>query len=141
RDAAGQPLLLAVAASAEGVTIEALPAGQGNLATVRFNAAPVAGDALLCSGEQVTAAINAALDAGRIALCAWLTGTATSCLDKTLGYLRDRQQFGKPLASFRALRHRCVDMHIQLHLANASWHHALQCHEDNPASIASKSAI
>src|SRR5690606_33603463 len=111
------------------------------LATVRFNAVPVAGDALLCSGEQATSAINAALDAGRIALCAWLTGTATSCLEKTLGYLRDRQQFGKPLASFQALRHRCVDLHIQLQLATASWRHALQCHEDSPASITGRAAI
>lgn len=139
--AAGEPLLVAVAASSEGVAIEALPAGQGNLTTVRFTGARVAEDAVLCRSEQASNAINAAVDAGRIALCAWLTGSANSCFEKTLAHLRDRQQFGKALGSFQALRHRCVDLHIQLQLANASWRHALQCHENSPASITDRAAI
>ncbi|MEA3301423.1 MAG: acyl-CoA dehydrogenase [Pseudomonadota bacterium] len=141
RDGAGDPLLAAVPANAPGVTLDRQAAGQGSLATVVFARVPVTPDQVLSSGEAALAAMDAALASGRIAMGAWLSGVASSCLDKTLGHLRDRQQFGKPLAAFQALRHRCVDLRIALELANASWRHALDAFQRDPADTATLAAI
>lgn len=138
-DGDGQPVLAAIAADARGVAVDRAPAGSGSLATITFSDAPALG--ILSRGKTATQALAVALAAGRIALCAWLAGAAASCLDKTLTHLRDRQQFGKPLGSFQALRHRCADLHIQLELANAGWRHALARYADAPLAADTLTAI
>lgn len=55
-------------------------------------------------------AVAQALDLGRIALCAESLGVQARLIDMTIDYLKQRQQFGRPLASFQALQHRVVDM-------------------------------
>ncbi|HKJ56269.1 MAG TPA: acyl-CoA dehydrogenase [Nitriliruptoraceae bacterium] len=69
--------------------------------------------------EDASAAVHAALDAGRLALCAEAVGAADRLFDLTLGYLRDRKQFGRPLATFQALQHRVVDLSIELEQARS----------------------
>ncbi|MEL6953402.1 MAG: acyl-CoA dehydrogenase [Pseudomonadota bacterium] len=59
-------------------------------------------------------ALEAALDAGRLALSAEAVGVAASMLETTIDYLKTRRQFGKPLAAFQALQHRAVDLTIEL---------------------------
>jgi hypothetical protein len=54
------------------------------------------------------------------ALClqsAALVGQASALLDVTLTYLKDRHQFGVPIGSFQALKHRAVDVHTELYVA------------------------
>lgn len=65
------------------------------------------------------AAVHAALDAGRLALCAEAVGAAQRLFDLTVGYLSDRKQFGRALASFQALQHRVVDLSIELEQARS----------------------
>mgnify|MGYP003700425755 CR=1 FL=1 len=136
-----EPLIAAVPANAEGVTVEAAPAGNGELATVTFEGAAIIDNSPLCSGDRAARALHLALDAGRIALSAQLDGLSRSCLAATIDYLGDRQQFGKALSAFQALRHRCADLHIDNELARASWQHALSCHLDAPDTDQTRAAI
>ncbi|OBF17249.1 acyl-CoA dehydrogenase family protein [Mycobacterium sp. ACS4331] len=45
-----------------------------------------------------------------VALAAEQLGGAQRCLDMAVGYARDRIQFGRPIGSFQAVKHRCADM-------------------------------
>lgn len=68
---------------------------------------------------DATAALNAALDAGRLALCAEAVGLAAWLCDTTLDYLKTRKQFGRPIGTFQVLQHRLVDMRIELEQARS----------------------
>ncbi|WP_249976143.1 acyl-CoA dehydrogenase family protein [Vreelandella olivaria] len=67
-----------------------------------------------CLSDDVSDAIAEVLAMGRAALCAEAIGTMEATCDQTLAYLKERRQFGLPLASFQALQHRMVDMHLHL---------------------------
>ncbi|WP_252108889.1 MULTISPECIES: acyl-CoA dehydrogenase family protein [unclassified Halomonas] len=67
-----------------------------------------------CLSEDVESALDEVLALGRAGLCAQALGAMESACDQTLEYLKDRKQFGVPLATFQALQHRMVDMHLHL---------------------------
>ena len=55
-----------------------------------------------------------------IALAAECVGGAQACLDMTLEYAGQRVQFGRPIASFQAIKHRCADMFVELEAARSA---------------------
>ncbi|UYF98432.1 acyl-CoA dehydrogenase family protein [Halomonas sp. GD1P12] len=67
-----------------------------------------------CLSEDVESALEEVLAIGRAGLCAQALGAMESACDQTLEYLKDRKQFGVSLATFQALQHRMVDMHLHL---------------------------
>jgi alkylation response protein AidB-like acyl-CoA dehydrogenase len=87
----------------------------GHYGTLRPGA-PV-GEAL---DGDATEALALALDEAALGIAAYLLGLMERTFAMTLGYLRDRHQFGKPLGSFQALQHRAADLKIQLALTRAS---------------------
>lgn len=64
--------------------------------------------------------IDRALDEAALGTAAYLLGVAERAFEITLDYLKQRKQFGQPLAAFQALQHRAADIKIQLTLARAS---------------------
>jgi alkylation response protein AidB-like acyl-CoA dehydrogenase len=54
------------------------------------------------------------LDGGRVNIASCSIGAAQACIDHTQNYLRERQQFGKPLAAFQALQFKFADMVTEL---------------------------
>ncbi len=60
-------------------------------------------------GAGFTQALHV-LDGGRIGIAALSTGIAQACLDHSLRYAKERQQFGKPLAEFQAIQWKLADM-------------------------------
>lgn len=61
-----------------------------------------------------------ALALARLYLAAEQLGGAQQCLDMTLAYLAERHQFGRPLASFQALKHRCAELMVQVEAARSA---------------------
>jgi short/branched chain acyl-CoA dehydrogenase len=57
------------------------------------------------------------LDGGRISVAAMGVGLAQGCYDLAYAYAKDREQFGKPIASFQAVQHRLVDMATEIEAA------------------------
>jgi alkylation response protein AidB-like acyl-CoA dehydrogenase len=47
-----------------------------------------------------------------------LAGMAQATTDQSVGYAKDREQFGQPVGGFQAVKHRCADMAIQSEVAN-----------------------
>jgi alkylation response protein AidB-like acyl-CoA dehydrogenase len=80
------------------------------------------------TGDCETIAEDAPGAPDRIAtmLAAESVGIAQRCLDMTLGYAKERQQFGKPIGSFQAVAHTCAQMLLETEnsralVYNAAW--------------------
>jgi alkylation response protein AidB-like acyl-CoA dehydrogenase len=66
--------------------------------------------------------LAAAQDAAAVALTAEQVGAAERILELTVQYSKDRVQFGRPIGSFQALKHRMADLHVLAQAArSASW--------------------
>jgi len=66
----------------------------------------------------------AGLDGGRINIAACSLGGARAALEQALGYVKDRKQFGKPIADFQATQFRLADMATELDAARLMVHRA-----------------
>ncbi|HZN83138.1 MAG TPA: acyl-CoA dehydrogenase family protein [Mycobacterium sp.] len=58
-------------------------------------------------------------DAAAILLAAEQIGAAAKCLELTVEYTKDRVQFGRPIGSFQALKHRMADLYVAVQSARA----------------------
>jgi alkylation response protein AidB-like acyl-CoA dehydrogenase len=58
-------------------------------------------------------------DTAAILLAAEQIGAATKCLDLTVEYTKHRVQFGRPIGSFQALKHRMADLYVAVQSARA----------------------
>jgi alkylation response protein AidB-like acyl-CoA dehydrogenase len=65
-------------------------------------------------------------------------GIAQWCLDTTIGYLKERRQFGEPVGGFQALKHRIADLYVAVESARAAAIHAAATagHDDLDSRIA-----
>ncbi|WP_221350335.1 acyl-CoA dehydrogenase family protein [Streptomyces beigongshangae] len=66
---------------------------------------------------QGWAQLMAGLNLERMILAALMLGVAQRAFDDTLTYVRQREQFGRPIGSFQALKHRIADMATELECA------------------------
>jgi alkylation response protein AidB-like acyl-CoA dehydrogenase len=73
-------------------------------------------------------------DIAAILLAAEQIGAATKCLDLTVDYTKDRVQFGRPIGSFQALKHRMADLYVAVQSAHAVVNDALA--DPSPTSAA-----
>ncbi|MEJ3746737.1 acyl-CoA dehydrogenase family protein [Actinomycetes bacterium KLBMP 9797] len=55
-----------------------------------------------------------------VALSAEQVGTATRALELTVGYVKTRVQFGRPIGAFQALQHRLADLHVRVESARSA---------------------
>jgi alkylation response protein AidB-like acyl-CoA dehydrogenase len=74
--------------------------------------------------EDGLAALEHAVDIGIAAACAEAMGVLDKTMEITAEYMNTRKQFGVPLATFQALRHRVADMKMQLELARSMSYYA-----------------
>jgi alkylation response protein AidB-like acyl-CoA dehydrogenase len=86
-------------------------------ATVEFRGAP---------GLAVGCGVDRAEDLLRVMLAVESVGAAAHCLDVTVGYLKTRVQFGRPIGAFQALRHRCADLAVEVASARATAYAAVR---------------
>jgi alkylation response protein AidB-like acyl-CoA dehydrogenase len=77
-------------------------------------------------------ALGRAADVAIAALCAQAVGAMDALFAMTIDYMNTRKQFGVPIGSFQALRHRVADMKLQLELARSmSYYATLQLQADD----------
>lgn len=87
-------------------------------------------------------AAAAHLDLGATLYAAELLGAAARAMDLAVGYAKERQQFGKPIGSFQAVKHRCADMLVDVEGMRSVVYYAAWCLAagDPDASIAASTA-
>jgi len=118
-DADGVTLFL-VPANASGVVVErqwrldARPT-----ALVRLDGVTVPTDAVLGVDGQGAALLERVLDRAMIGLAADMLGGMIAAFETTLEYLKTRRQFGVPIGSFQALKHRAARCFIETELARS----------------------
>ena len=67
------------------------------------------------------------LDIGRTALAAEQLGGIGHALDATVSYVRQRQQFGRPIGSFQAVKHRLAALLVEYEAARSAAAYAIAC--------------
>jgi alkylation response protein AidB-like acyl-CoA dehydrogenase len=72
-------------------------------------------------------AADALLDRGATYVSAELLGGASRVLDLTVAYAKERVQFGRPIGSFQAVKHRCADMLVDVEGMRSTAYHAAWC--------------
>ena len=87
-----------------------------NAATIEFDNVTISQASVLGRVGEGAAVLEAILDAGRAALAAELLGIAAESFERTLGYLRERDQFGVKIGSFQALQHRAAHLFCEIEL-------------------------
>jgi hypothetical protein len=119
--AAGIALFL-VERAAAGVTTRGYLVQDGTRAAdVAFHDSPAT---LLVAADRGLDVLRYAVDVGIAALCAEGVGAMEQLLALTVEYLNTRKQFGVPIGSFQALRHRIADCKMQLELARSMSYYA-----------------
>ncbi len=111
--AAGDLSVFAVPGDAPGLTRTGLPTldQTRKLAKLDFAAVPAT---LIGAAGAGAAVLNHTLDVAAIALAAEQLGGAQRALDMAVEYLKVRHQFGRPIGSFQALKHRCADLLLEV---------------------------
>jgi alkylation response protein AidB-like acyl-CoA dehydrogenase len=115
--------LFAVAGDAEGVTREALATmdqtrKQSRIELVNAPGALVGEEGGALAGLETTAQVAAA------ALAAEQVGGAQRVLDASVEYAKNRVQFGRPIGSFQAIKHKCADMLLDVESAKSAAYYA-----------------
>jgi alkylation response protein AidB-like acyl-CoA dehydrogenase len=111
------------------------------MAQVAFADVPVTEGQLLGSAGTAGAALAKGLDLARIALAAEALGGAEQVLEMTTEYVKQRQQFGRPIGSFQALKHRLADMMVQVEAAKSAAWYAACVADEGSENLAEAAAI
>jgi alkylation response protein AidB-like acyl-CoA dehydrogenase len=83
--------------------------------------ARLGGDA---AGARAAELLRATLDRAAIALAAEQVGVAQRCLDLSVAYAKERVQFGRPIGSFQAIKHKCANMLLRVESARSAAYYA-----------------
>ena len=141
-DGATADLILVAAKAPAGITLFAVDATAPGLtrtstrtmdetrkqATLTFDAVPAAVVGEVGAGW---ATLETELDFVAAALAAEQVGGAQRALDMSVDYAKVRVQFGKPIGSFQAIKHKCADMLMQVESAKSAAYHAVWCAQNS----------
>lgn len=125
--------IILIPPTSEGITIDRIDSlGMKGAPTtdVTFRDVRVPLDAIVGGPEAINGGwefiVGPGLDVEKLEVAALALGIAEAAVDEAWQYAQDRRQFGKPIASFQAIRHMLADMRTKLHacrlvLYQASW--------------------
>jgi len=117
----------------KGLTLFAVEKGAPNLsadperltdasiaARLTFDGVEVDADAVIGEVDEGWIGLTRILSAGRAGASAEMLGVGGGAMDMTLGYLKERKQFGVPIGSFQALQHRAAHLYSEMEVARAA---------------------
>ena len=120
-------------ADRDGISLFLVPAGtrglaverqqrvdSRNAAIVRLVDARVGADALIGTEGAGLPVLEAVVDLATAGVCAEMLGSMSEAFARTLTYLKQREQFGVPIGSFQALKHRAANLFIQIELCRSA---------------------
>jgi alkylation response protein AidB-like acyl-CoA dehydrogenase len=122
--APGGTSLFAVDAGAAGFARTALPTMDmtRKLARLEFAGTPAR---LLGAEGAAWPVLTRVLDLAAVALATEQVGGAAKTLDMAVDYAKIRQQFGRPIGSFQAIKHKCADMLVRVESGKSAAYYGL----------------
>lgn len=90
-----------------------------NAANISFADLKVGAEAVLGMVDEGADVLDPTLDIARIGMAAEMLGSLQECFERTVDYLKERQQFGVPIGSFQGLKHRAADMFCEVELSKS----------------------
>jgi alkylation response protein AidB-like acyl-CoA dehydrogenase len=131
----GELSLFLIPGQARGMTKLATPGVDltRRLYQVSFDHTAVPTQNLLARGEVARQALEAALDVASLGVVAEMVGGMERLVEQTVEYAKTRKQFGKPIGTFQAVQHQCVDMLVLLEGSrSAAYYAAWALNENKP---------
>ena len=128
-----------VSADADGLEREPLPELDltRKLANLRFDNTR----ATRISEGDARQGLERVLAIGCAALAAEQAGGAQACLDMATEYARTRLQFGRPIGSYQAIKHKCADLLVEVEFAKTAAYYACRSAAEDPAELVEASRI
>ena len=140
-EALGLTLFL-VDPKAQGVAIErTVMVDSHNAARILFDQVEVDADGVLGEVDQAFGLLEALLDIGRGAVASEMGGLSEEVFGRTIAYLRERKQFGKPIGEFQALQHRAARLYVEIEITRAAVLKALQTLDGELANAGAAVAV
>jgi alkylation response protein AidB-like acyl-CoA dehydrogenase len=112
-----------------------------NAARILFDNVEVNADGVLGEVDQGGALLEGVLNIGRGAVASEMVGVSEEVFGRTVGYLRERKQFGKLIGEFQALQHRAAQLYIEIEITRAAVMKALQTLDANFEKAAAAVAV
>lgn len=109
------------------------------LCEVSFTRVGVSLEAMLGGRDAAWPTLQRALDKATVALCAEMVGGAEKAMEMCVDYGKTRVQFGRPIGSFQAVKHKIADMKVWVENAKSVVHYAAWA-MDRDAPEASRAA-
>jgi len=127
--------VFAVDASLDGVAIdrESVLDPTRRQAEIVFDTVTVGDEARLGAADS-SAGLRRVLAIATIGLAAEQVGGAQACMEMSVDYAKSRYQFGRPIGSYQAIKHRCANMLMNVEHARSVVHHAVRM-IDHPAEL------
>lgn len=100
----------------EAVKLERQPCSDPSRRLFRVEWTPRA-DTCVASGDKARELIGAALDRGALACAAQQLGIGQQMIDIAVAYAKEREQFGKPIGSFQAIKHMLASAQVRVEFA------------------------
>jgi alkylation response protein AidB-like acyl-CoA dehydrogenase len=97
-----------------------------NAARIDFDNVEINADHVLGEVDQGFALLEGVLNIGRGAVASEMVGLSEEVFGRTVSYLKERKQFGKPIGEFQALQHRAAQLYIDIEITRAAVLKALQ---------------
>lgn len=132
------PSLYALNADAEGVRRRRLDALDP---TRRLGVIEVTDAPAIQVGPAGENYLHRVLGLATVGLAAEQVGGASACLDSAVDYAGTRVQFGRPIGSFQAIKHKCADMVMEVEAARAAALHALSAAAEDPEELPFAAAV
>ena len=107
-----------------------------NAATIDLNNVFVDNTAIIGTIDKGWELLDAVLDRGRICCAVEMLGITQECFNRTVNYLKTREQFGVKIGSFQALKHRAAIMYTEVELCRSLVMDALSAIDDQRTDIA-----
>lgn len=123
------------------VMVSTVPHVDGSrLATVDLEGITISPDHVIAGPVLGAEILDQVLDIARLAVSAQLQGVMEQAFQMTLDHMKQRVQFGRPIASFQALQHRAVTLYVQIEMARSALLRAAATLDDPEAGPGTRSA-
>jgi isovaleryl-CoA dehydrogenase len=128
--------MLDIPTDADGVEINPIDTMGGEVVNdVFYTDCEVPEERVVGKVDEAWMQLMAGLNVERLIIAAQSLGMAQRSFDDTLSYIKEREQFGKPIGSFQALSHRVADLATELECARLLVYDVAKTVDENPGML------